>query len=206
MSQLIWKAILSGKLSTASINYDKTTGNTILAFYSKNQEPILPKWKVMCDGKTITRSFNSFWGIVRDTLYEYQPAISISSVDNIDSSSYIGVLTGFIMNNSDTFVREKHKQGKYYLHLSIKLNKGLRLPKRLNNVVIKIKGKQLPKEKYSYQYCDKFSAKNLPCSFNQYLKVGGTWVGDKGVRKENCRVFRLEKGNPHQYCSFLLGT
>ena len=93
---------------------------------------------------------------------------------------------------------------KYFLHLNIKLDKGEALPDKMENITLSIKSKQLPMERYSYQYCNKFDARNLPCDFSQYLKVVGTFEGDQGVDKDNCRLFRLVKGNPHQYCSFLL--
>lgn len=204
MKQLKWKATLSEPLLKASVNCDKMTGNVVIAFYAKNIEGFFPEWKVSCDSMKLRRNFNSFWGVVRDTLYEYQPYINISHSNSSSTPGFTGRLTGFLLSTNDTSTRDK--KGKYYLHLTIQFRKGISLPKQIDDIYITIRGTQLPKGKYSYQYCDKFSARNLPCNFKQYLKVGGTWQSDKGVRRQNCRVFRLIKGNPHQYCSLLLGT
>ena len=130
------------------------------------------------------------------------PSIKIAYNQNYVTAT--GKLEGFLFSSDDIAVLDGPK--KYYLHLNVRLDSGVCLPKKISNISLIIKSKQLPMDSYSYQYCDKFSARNLPCSFSQYLKVAGTVQGDKGVHPENCRVFRLEKGSPHQYCSFLLGT
>ncbi len=206
MSMMKWKANLTSDLGQAIISKNKKR-NYIIAFYGKRLSSILPDWNIYCNEEIISRDFNSFWGLIRDTLYEYQPNIRIAyNTDYVTSSCFTakGKIKGFLFSSEDIAYIDGPR--KYYLHLNIELDRGEYLPDKIENINITIDSEQLPEERYSYQYCNKFDARNLPCDFIQYLRVVGTPQGDKGVNSNNCRLFRLEKGNPHQYCSFLLGT
>ena len=73
MSQIKWEARLSDNMSNARVNKDSDTGNYIIAFYHDRISNILPNWNIYSEDESIERDFNSFWGIIRDTLYEYNP-------------------------------------------------------------------------------------------------------------------------------------
>ena len=203
--QIHWKANLTDNLKLASAS-KSGDGHVVLAFYQENLTSRLPDWNINATNQTIRKPFSHFWKLISDTLVEYQPVIRLGYYTDPGAGScfYLKArLVGFLYSSDQTAVKDE--DGKYYLHLHLKLNGPQCLPTRLENISIQINSRQLPYEKYSYQFCNK-SANNLPCNFISYLKAVGTYRGNKGEGKDNCRLFILSEGNPHQYCSIVVGT
>ena len=209
-----WNAIQTETFTKAIVGVDESEcENCILvAFYfdEKSQlDQTLPYWLVFSQGQKYQRDNASFMHILSDTLMEYQPRVSLSfnkSSKQQKSSRVKGNLTRLLHSGELTTVKKGDRE--YYLWMYISLDQKYvgQVPPDICNISLQINSQSLPLDRYMYGHCLKFDARYLNCPFNQYLRLGGTPKNNKGVGKDTCRVFRLDKGSPHIYCSFLLGT
>ena len=200
-----WKTKNLNAIDGAQIS-SKGAYRKVVALWSHLSNPLDQsdnnRWKLSGSGITTKKSTFEIVGLLKDTLLDKKPEISFYC--NNSSNVYKGILEGVFLADQYSFV--KHEDKTFFLFFYIKFPVKHLSNGNLTNVRVEINSTSLPLDKYAYQYCDKFSARNLPCSFTQYLKSVGTEKNNKGVGKDTCRVFILKKGSPHQYCSFLLGT
>ena len=83
MSQIKWQAKLTGKLLRASVSRESNSQEVIIAFYTDDDQAILPDWNIYAKGNVISKDFTGFWELIRDTLMEYQPYIRLDFQDNL---------------------------------------------------------------------------------------------------------------------------
>lgn len=203
-----WKCKNKKVFDGAIISNSDKPNKMILAFYSLGIET-QPNWNLNCESKKWTKTTNEFFHLLHDTLLDVKNKINITIKYNDGENSndtISGVLEGFFL--SDTYSNIVDGNRNYNLFFHLKLAKHYKstkvFPKEILSVNCILTGFSLPLDSFSYQYCNKFSAKNIACSFIKYLENVGN--SKKGVGSDSCKVFQLEKGNPHQYCSLLLGT
>ena len=142
MKPIKWEANLTNKLENALVSLDQDNGNyqATLAFYIPgiNFPNHLPQWNIYCQDQIISREFTSFWGLIRDTLFEYKPCIKLTYGNSINCFTSVGKLTSFIASDDLTAVVDKSDHKIYYLHLTIILDSDEYLPKTINNIEINI--------------------------------------------------------------------
>jgi hypothetical protein len=210
-----WEAVQISAYEKAILdsNHNDCDNCILLAFYHDSKIDIdlsLPHWLIFSEGNKYQRDNLSMMNIVRDTLMEYEPKVCItySSTPSQKTPTRVkGRLTRLLHSNELTTIKKGDRT--YYMWMYISLDAkydAKKLPTDICNIGLKFKATSLPLEKYMYGHCLKFDARYLSCPFSQYLRVGGSQKSEKGVGKDVCRVFRLDKGSPHIYCSFLLGT
>lgn len=210
-----WNALQTETFGRAIVDTDRSEcDNCILvAFYLGGSKSFssesLPYWLIFSEGKKYQRDHQSFMHILSDTLMEYQPRVCLNynlSDTQENASRVKGRITRILHSNSLTTVKKQDREYFLWMHIDLDDKYVGKIPPEICNISLQISSQSLPLDRYMYGYCLKFDARYLSCPFSKYLRLGGTVKNNKGVGKDTCRVFRLDKGSPHIYCSFLLGT
>lgn len=164
---------------------------------------LFPKWTIMYKGIRVKKDLLDFLTIIKDTLLEYDPLIKIYYRCGSGVKTVHGRIVGFIGTKSDDGLYDKFKNP-YNCHFNIKLNKGESLPPVIRRFQINITGKLLAKNIYKYGFCSKTDARFHDCSDIQYIRNTGDIYWAYGTGR--CYPHDLRKGDPNQYCGFVLGN
>lgn len=203
-----WTARLAATLHSVDTTPDPLRNTVVLRFSIPSSSTFrvedLPEWSIRYEGDSVTRLFGDVWGIAQDTLMESEPKIRLSyqCTDSARSTTKARLLD-VVWGGEATVVKDGDKC--HYLHLEVQLEEGESIPETLCDCHLILSGHPLPRDRFRYGYCDRFSKGDRGCTFRTYLETAWKYGNNKAVGREGevCRAFPLEKGSIQQYCHFV---